>query len=141
MPPPPNLPIEVEEKYQLQISDFGVRFEDDARKGWRTAINQSRRLGISNEWTNRILVELNKYPEDRLKYPLFKEEKRVYEPAPLLSEPSLQTAETAPEPVLPEAPPTDDMPPIEAPEPATDPSREPATVDPPVEPMEGGPTG
>ena len=132
MPPPPNLPIEVEEKYQIQISDFGVTFEDKARRGWRTATNNARRLGISNEWTNRILVELNKYPEDRLKYPLFKEEKRVYEPAPLLSEPSLQTAETAPEPVLPEAPPTDDMPPIDAPGPATDP---------PVEPMEGGPTG
>jgi len=132
MPPPPNLPIEVEEKYQIQISDFGVQFEDKARAGWRTAVKNAKRLGISNEWTNRILVELNKYPEDRLKYPLFKEEKQVYSPAPLFSSPSLMTSETTPVPVLPEAPPTDDMPPIEAApgEPVAEP-----------EPIEGGPTG
>jgi len=137
MPPPPNLPMEVEEKYQMQISDFGVQFEDKARAGWRTAIKNSKRLGISNDWTNRILVELNKYPEDRLKYPLFKEEKQVYNAEPLFSDPSMQTADTPPAPVLPEAPPTDDMPPPEVkPGGADAPPGEPAVIEePPVEPI------
>ncbi|MBM4370763.1 MAG: tetratricopeptide repeat protein [Deltaproteobacteria bacterium] len=150
MPPPPNLPEAVQEKYQIEISDFGNKFEDQARRGWRTAINNARRLGISNEWTNRILVELNKYPDDRLEYPLFKEEKQVYEEDPLLTEPSLETSAVAPLPAPVLTPPPEDgeaIPPgveTSAGEPAPveepTPEEEPAPMDePPVEDaVEGG---
>jgi tetratricopeptide (TPR) repeat protein len=85
LPPPPGLDPEAEDLYSQRIGDFSTQFEDMARKVWKEAINNARRLGITNEWTNRILVELNQYPDDRLEYPLFKEEKRMYLDEPLMS--------------------------------------------------------
>jgi tetratricopeptide (TPR) repeat protein len=85
LPPPPGLDPEAEDLYTQRIGDFSTQFEDMARKVWKEAINNARRLGITNEWTNRILVELNQYPDDRLEYPLFKEEKRMYLEEPLMS--------------------------------------------------------
>jgi tetratricopeptide (TPR) repeat protein len=91
-PYPPDLPQDEDFKfqYEIQIGDLKARFEDKARSLWRDGIVVAKKTGVYNEWTQKILEELNKYAEDREKYPLYREEKRYEANEPLLHFPFVQ---------------------------------------------------
>lgn len=85
-PYPADAPQDEDAKYEYQIAmgDLKARFEDSARQYWRDGAEIAKKTGIYDEWTYKILVELNRYEEDRLKYPLFRELKQYSSQQPLL---------------------------------------------------------
>lgn len=85
-PYPKDAPQDEDAKYEYQIAmgDLKARFEDNARQYWRNGAEIAKKTGIYDEWTYKILVELNRYEEDRLKYPLFRELKQYSSQQPLL---------------------------------------------------------
>ena len=91
-PYPSDLPQDEEFKFQysIQIGDLKARFEDKARGLWRDGVEVSKKTGVYNEWTVKILVELNKYGEDRQKYPLYRAEKKFEADKPLSHFPFVQ---------------------------------------------------
>jgi TolA-binding protein len=76
--------------YSIQIGDMTARFEDTARAFWRKGADVSKMKGVYNEWTVKILEELNKYAEDREKYPLYRAEKKFEADKPLSHFPFVQ---------------------------------------------------
>ncbi len=91
-PYPPDLPQDEDFKftYSIQIGDLKARFEDKARALWRDGVEVSKKTGVYNEWTVKILEELNKYAEDREKYPLYRAEKKFEADKPLSHFPFVQ---------------------------------------------------
>jgi tetratricopeptide (TPR) repeat protein len=91
-PYPPDLPQDEDFKFQysIQIGDLKARFEDKARSLWRDGVEVSKKTGVYNEWTVKILVELNKYAEDRERYPLYRAEKKFEADIPLSHFPFVQ---------------------------------------------------
>ena len=91
-PYPPDLPQDEDFKfsYSIQIGDLKARFEDKARGLWRDGVEVSKKTGVYNEWTVRILEELNKYAEDRERYPLYRAEKKFEADKPLSHFPFVQ---------------------------------------------------
>ncbi len=91
-PYPSDLPQteEAQYQYQIQMGDAKARFEDKARSIWREGIEIAKKTGVFNDWTYKILVELNKYEEDRLRYPLFREIKQLVSDEPIFHFPSGQ---------------------------------------------------
>ena len=91
-PYPPDLPQDEDFKFQysIQIGDLKARFEDKARGLWRDGVEVSKKTGVYNEWTVKILEELNKYGEDRQKYPLYRAEKKFEADKPLSHFPFVQ---------------------------------------------------
>jgi TolA-binding protein len=59
--------------YQTRLEDIAVPLEDQAVEAYVKVIDKAREEKIVNEWTKKILAELNKYKPDA--YPLFHEEK------------------------------------------------------------------
>lgn len=73
-PIPPEvarLGVEAEDLYRSKIAEAVVALEDQAVKDYEETLVQSRKFGISNEWTRRTLEALNRYrPKE---YPILKE--------------------------------------------------------------------
>jgi len=86
---PEDLPKDPDAQYEykIQLGDLKARFEDRARERWREGIDTAKNTGVYNEWTHQILVALNQYEEERLKYPLFREIKQYGSEDPLLNFP------------------------------------------------------
>ncbi len=91
-PYPSDLPQDEDFKftYSIQIGDLKARFEDKARALWRDGVEVSKKTGVYNEWTVKILEELNKYAEDRERYPLYRAEKKFEADKPLSYFPFVQ---------------------------------------------------
>ena len=75
--------------YRIQLEDLAIPLEDQAVAAYEKAITKAREEKIVNEWTKKILAELNKYKP--AEYPLFHEEMREYKttlvtPRPPLSD-------------------------------------------------------
>jgi tetratricopeptide (TPR) repeat protein len=85
-PYPSDLPQDEDFKYQyeIQIGDLRAKFEDTARSRWRDAADIAQKTGVYDEWTYKTLVELNRFEEDRQRYPLFREVKQFTSQEPLL---------------------------------------------------------
>jgi len=85
-PYPSDLPQDEDFKYQyeIQIGDLRAKFEDTARSRWRDAADVAQKTGVYDEWTYKTLVELNRFEEDRQRYPLFREVKQFTSDEPLL---------------------------------------------------------
>ncbi|MGB0590022.1 MAG: tetratricopeptide repeat protein [Myxococcota bacterium] len=73
VPEPKGLDDEELDMYVTQIEDMGLQFENIAIQRYEQAVGESRRLKVTNEWSKRALVAINKFKPDD--YPLFKEEK------------------------------------------------------------------
>ncbi|MCA9563965.1 MAG: tetratricopeptide repeat protein, partial [Myxococcales bacterium] len=58
--------------YQIELEDVALRFEDEAIASWEVSIGLVRDMGIVNDWTIRLVRELNRYRGSE--YPLYKEE-------------------------------------------------------------------
>lgn len=82
-PEPEGLTEEEYEVYVTQIEDLGLKYENVAIQRYEKAIEQSRRLSVTNEWSRRALEAINKYKP--AEYPLFKEEKTQTDFEPLYS--------------------------------------------------------
>ena len=84
-PYPSDLPQDEDFRfqYEIQIGDLKGKFEDKARTIWREGVEIAKQTGVNNEWTRKILVELNRYEEDRQKYPLFREIRQFGSEEPL----------------------------------------------------------
>jgi tetratricopeptide (TPR) repeat protein len=82
---PPDLPDNADAKYEykIQLGDLKARFEDRARERWREGIEVAKSTGVYNEWAYNILVALNQFEEERLKYPLFREVKQFTSTEPV----------------------------------------------------------
>ena len=98
MPVPKGLSVGRIEEHRIRIDDLGIRYQDKAHTTWYWAIKNATRLGITSEWTSKILEELKRYPEDRLKYPRIMNMKQVYQAEPIFSGPSPTAKPKAPEP-------------------------------------------
>ena len=85
-PYPPDMPQDEDVKfqYEIQIGDFKAKLEDRARGLWRDGVEISKKTGVYSEWTTRILEELNKYEEDRERYPLYRDLKQYKSDVPVL---------------------------------------------------------
>ena len=85
-PYPADLPDDEDMKlnYSISIGDLKARFEDKARSLWRQGVEMAIGAGVYNEWTQKILVELNKYADDRERYPLYREVKQFTADEPVL---------------------------------------------------------
>lgn len=59
--------------YKVQLEDIAVPLEDEAVEDYEAVIRQARQKRIVNEWTKKVLNELNKYKP--AEFPLFHEEK------------------------------------------------------------------
>ena len=67
-----------EDMYRTQLEDIALPIEDLAVQRYEQAYEKAREFRVSNDWTKKILIALNKYkPSD---YPLFKEERRMRVP-------------------------------------------------------------
>ena len=75
LPIPAGLSIEEEDIYTTQIEEIAIPIEDEAVLRFETAFKKAREFRISNEWTKKILLSLNKYKP--AEYPTFKDEKRL----------------------------------------------------------------
>ncbi|MCB9727563.1 MAG: tetratricopeptide repeat protein [Deltaproteobacteria bacterium] len=82
-PEPEGLSEEEYEVYVTQIEDLGLKYENVAIQRYEKAIEQSRRLKVTNEWSRKALEAINKYKP--AEYPLFKEEKIQTDFEPLYS--------------------------------------------------------
>ena len=75
LPIPTGLSIEEEDIYTTQIEEIAIPIEDEAVLRFEAAFKKAREFRISNEWTKKILLSLNKYKP--AEYPTFKDEKRL----------------------------------------------------------------
>lgn len=75
LPIPDGLTPEMEDIYTTQIEELAIPIEDEAVSRFETAYAKAREFKISNEWTKKILLSLNKYKP--AEYPTFKDEKRL----------------------------------------------------------------
>jgi TolA-binding protein len=73
-PEPKGLTDDEYDIFVTMIEDLGLKFENVAIKRYATAVQQSRRLKVTNDWAMRALQAINKYKPTE--YPLFKEEKQ-----------------------------------------------------------------
>ena len=78
LPIPKGLTIEEEDIYTTQIEEIAIPIEDEAVKRFETAFKKAREFRISNQWTTKVLLSLNKYKPTE--YPTFKDEKRLDTP-------------------------------------------------------------
>ena len=79
LPIPAGLSIEEEDIYTTQIEEIAIPIEDEAVLRFEAAFKKAREFRISNEWTKKILLSLNKYKP--AEYPTFKDEKRLETPS------------------------------------------------------------
>ena len=79
-PEPTGLTEDELDEYLVMVEDLGLKFENVAINAYETAVEQSRRLKVTNECAQQALASINKFKP--AEYPLFKEEKRqtVFEP-------------------------------------------------------------
>ncbi len=129
--------------YQTQLEDLAVPLEDQAVEAYEKVINQARQDKIVNEWTKKVLTELNKYKPSE--YPLFHEEKDALTPFRVTPTAPLSPAGMeAPEPVIEESEPEDEEEMEVEDEPAeveeAAPEEEPAAEEPEEEPTEEEPS-
>ena len=85
--------------YQMELEDVASQFEDEAVSNWQVAMEVARQTGIVNEWTIRIISELNRYLGSE--FPLFKEEIEfmqldVISPLPLSAPEGVEVESPAP---------------------------------------------
>jgi TolA-binding protein len=117
--------------YQTRLEDLAVPLEDQAVEAYEKVLNRAREDRVVNDWTKKVLVELNKYkPAD---YPLFHEEKIELTPFRVTPPPPLSPAGMEPPP--PPAPrERDEEPEDEAPAEAEAPEAEAPEAEEPEEP-------
>ena len=78
LPIPSGLSVEEEDQYTTMLEEIATPIEDEAVQRLELAMQKSRQLKISNEWTRKILETLHLYKPRA--YPLFKAEKRLSTP-------------------------------------------------------------
>ncbi len=67
--------------YKIQLEDLALPLEDESVADYEKVIEKAREERIVNDWTKKVLSELNKYNPQ--KYPLFHEEKQALTDSPL----------------------------------------------------------
>ncbi len=67
--PPENLDDDEKDAYTEEIETFAEPFEEAALKIYTEAYEYSKKLAIENEWTDKILAELNKMDKDTYQIP------------------------------------------------------------------------
>lgn len=72
------------QNYRADMRDLRARFQDEAIGAWRFGMEVARNAGVSNEWSQLTLKELNEFASERSKFPLYRDVKQIPSSEPML---------------------------------------------------------
>ena len=77
--PPKGLDEDEQDAYKEDLEDFAEPYLDTAEKLYKEAYTYAVKLNIDNDWTKKLLLELNKIDKDTYKIPkkLIDKENRI----------------------------------------------------------------
>jgi hypothetical protein len=67
--PPAGLDEDEQEAYTEELENFAEPYLEEAEKLYKEAYTYAIKLNIDNDWTNKLLIELNKIDKETYKLP------------------------------------------------------------------------